>query len=73
MTKEIIDITTLSQKRMLTEKEAMFYTSLGRNLTRQLGKDINCVVHYGPKRIMYDRKLIDEYFDSLSERPKTAQ
>lgn len=53
-------------KRMLTEKEAMEYTSLGRNSVRKLGKELDCVRHFG-NRIMYDRKKIDAFLDGTIE------
>lgn len=52
----------ISQKRMLSEKEAQVYLGLGRTRTRELGKEINAVMHIG-SRILYDKVILDEFLD----------
>lgn len=56
-----------SLKRMLSEKEARIYTGLGRNSVRNLAEKIGAIHHYG-RRILYDRWIIDEYFNSDKTR-----
>ena len=43
----------------------MAYTNLGRNRATELGKEIDCRVRVG-KRILYDLRKADQYFDRLT-------
>lgn len=52
--------TDITQKRMLSEKEAQIYVGIGRSSIRKLGKNINAIQHIG-SRILYDRLVIDRY------------
>lgn len=54
----------ISQKRMLSEKEARVYLGLGRNKTRELCKEINAVTHIGT-RVLYDKVIIDKFLDQI--------
>lgn len=51
-------------KRMLSEKEAQDYLGLKRVKCREFGEKINAVKHIG-RRVLYDRKIIDDALDSL--------
>ncbi len=50
----------ITQKRMLSEKEAQIYVGVGRSSIRKLGDKINAIQHIG-SRILYDRFVIDKY------------
>lgn len=52
--------TDITQKRMLSEKEAQVYVGIGRSSIRKLGNNINAIQHIG-SRILYDRLVIDRY------------
>lgn len=52
--------------RMLSEIQVRAYTGLGRNSVRKLGEEIGAIKKYG-RRILYDRKVIDEFFDNGGE------
>ena len=64
MNQEPISITP-TDSRLLGIKELMSYTSLGRNSAMQLGMDSGAKVKIGG-RVLYDRKKIDSYIDSLA-------
>lgn len=51
-------------KRMLQEPEMKLYTGLGRNKAREFCKSIGATVRIG-RRVLYDRCVIDQYFDSI--------
>lgn len=52
--------------RLLGIEEFMVYTSLGRGSALKLGREIGCTVRIG-KRVLYDTRKVDQYFDSLTE------
>lgn len=52
--------------RLLGINELMSYTSLGKNNAQKLGQNANAMVRFG-KRVLYDRKKIDEWIDRQSE------
>lgn len=52
--------------RLLGINELMSYTSLGRNNALRLGKEAKAMIRMG-KRVLYDRKKIDEWIDHQSE------
>lgn len=54
----------ISQKRMLSEKEAQAYLGLGRTKTRELCKEINAVTHIGT-RVLYDKVILDKFLDQI--------
>lgn len=58
---------SMISKRMLQEPEMKLYTGLGRNNAREFCKNIGAVVRIG-RRVLYDKKVIDEYFDSLHKK-----
>ena len=62
-----ISTADITQKRMLSEKEAQTYTGLGRTGIKKFGEEIGCIVRFG-RRILYDKNVIDAYFDTLSRR-----
>lgn len=49
----------ISQKRMLSEKEACCYVGLGRSATRNYCQSIGAITHIG-RRILFDRYKIDK-------------
>lgn len=52
-----------SEKRMLSEKEAMEYVGLKRGKCREFGENIKCIKRIG-RRVLYDRKIIDAALDA---------
>jgi hypothetical protein len=52
----------INNKRMLSEKEGQNYTSLGRTTFREFAAGIGAVHRIG-RRVLYDRTVIDAYFD----------
>ena len=52
------------EKRMLSIKECQDYCGLGRNSARNLMHQIGAEIRIG-SRCLYDKKVIDTYFDSL--------
>lgn len=56
----------MDEKRFLKELEGTQYTGLGRSKFREFAKEIGAVKKVG-KRCVYDRKVIDAYFDNYSE------
>lgn len=59
---ESVDIT---QKRMLSEKEAQGYLGIGRTKCRNFCQGIGAVFHIG-SRILYDKKVIDAYLNDYN-------
>lgn len=54
--------TDITQKRMLSEREAQTYLGLGRSSTRKLGDKIKAIQHIG-SRVLYDRYVLDSYLN----------
>ena len=52
--------------RLMNTDELRVYTGLGRDNAKKLGKRIGACVRIG-NRTLWDRKKVDQYFDSLSE------
>lgn len=50
--------------RLMDTEELRSYTSLGRNSAMKLGEEIGAKVKIG-RRVLWDRRKIDEYFNSL--------
>lgn len=57
---------TLMESRLMDTEELRAYTNLGRNNAMKLGEEIGAKVKIG-KRVLWDRKKIDKYFDTLTE------
>lgn len=57
--------TTEGQSRLMDTEELRAYTNLGRNNAMKLGEEIGAKVQIG-RRVLWDRRKIDEYFDSLT-------
>ena len=51
--------------RLLNTDELMVYSGLGRNRSVELGDTAEARVRIG-KRVLWDRKKLDKYFDSLT-------
>lgn len=51
--------------RLMDTEELRSYTSLGRNRAMKLGEEIGAKVKIG-RRVLWDRRKIDEYFNSLT-------
>lgn len=60
------DPNTIIHPRFTDINGLMLYTSLGRNKAMQLAKRIHAD-HREGKRVIYDLKRVDDYFDSLEE------
>ena len=58
----VVDITP----RMLNCDQLRIYTNLGRNKAMEFAKQIGAVQKVG-RRTLYDKKVIDEYFDHKSD------
>lgn len=54
------------ESRLMDTEELRAYTNLGRNNAMKLGENARARVKIG-KRILYDRRKIDDYLDSLVE------
>lgn len=52
-------------KRLVDVPGFMSYTGLGRNNAMKLGEEIGCKIKIG-RRVLYDLRKADQYFDSLS-------
>lgn len=57
-------IATTGEARLMDTEELRAYTNLGRNNAMKLGDEIGARVQIG-KRVLWDRKKVDKYFDSL--------
>lgn len=57
--------TTVGESRLMDTEELRAYTNLGRNNAMKLGKEIGAKVQIG-RRVLWDRRKIDEYFNSLT-------
>lgn len=55
-----------NMSRLMSTDELRAYTNLGRNKAMELGEKIGARVYIG-KRVLWDRKKIDNYFDTLTE------
>lgn len=52
--------------RLMDTEELRAYTGLGRNSAMKLGEEIGAKVKVG-KRVLWDRRKIDQYLDELTE------
>ena len=52
--------------RLMDTEELRAYTGLGRNNAMKFGEEIGAKVKVG-KRVLWDRKKIDQYLDELTE------
>ncbi|MEE0201992.1 MAG: hypothetical protein U0I51_15805 [Muricomes sp.] len=55
----------VGKARMMDTEELRAYTNLGRNSAMKLGEEIGAKVQIG-RRVLWDRRKIDEYFNSLT-------
>lgn len=53
------------ESRLMDTEELRAYTNLGRNNAMKLGEEIGAKVQIG-RRVLWDRRKIDEYFNSLT-------
>ena len=51
--------------RLMDTEELRAYTNLGRNNAMKLGEEVGAKVKIG-KRVLWDKKKIDQYFDNLT-------
>ncbi|GEM_PF-1381071 len=54
----------LNWKRLLSVKELMAYSGLGRNRAAEWGKEIHAEKRIG-RRVFYDRLIVDKAIDSI--------
>ncbi|MDD7143838.1 MAG: hypothetical protein PUI73_08730 [bacterium] len=57
-------IANAGESRLMDTEELRAYTNLGRNNAMKLGEEIGAKVQIG-RRVLWDRKKVDKYFDSL--------
>ena len=57
-------LAAVGESRLMDTEELRAYTNLGRNNAMKLGDEIGARVQIG-KRVLWDRKKIDAYFDEL--------
>ena len=57
--------TTVGESRLMDTEELRAYTNLGRNNAMKLGEEVGAKVQIG-RRVLWDRRKIDEYFNSLT-------
>lgn len=55
-----------NMSRLMSTDELRAYTNLGRNKAMELGEKIGARVYIG-KRVLWDRKKIDKYIDTLTD------
>lgn len=53
------------ESRLMDTEELRAYTNLGRNNAMKLGEEIGAKVKIG-RRVLWDKRKVDEYFDSLT-------
>lgn len=53
------------ESRLMDTEELRAYTNLGRNNAMRLGEEIGARVQIG-RRVLWDKRKVDEYFDSLT-------
>ncbi len=58
------NVLKVSEKRLLTAKEAESYTGLGRHGLRSWGERIGAVRKIG-KRVLFDKLVIDQFLGQL--------
>lgn len=59
-------VTTITgESRLMDTEELRAYTNLGRNNAMKLGEEIGAKVQVG-RRVLWDRRKIDDYFNSLT-------
>lgn len=56
---------TTGKSRLMDTEELRVYVSLGKNNAVKLGEEIGAKVQIG-RRVLWDRKKIDEYFNSIT-------
>lgn len=61
-TRNVVNNTSISEKRMLNSSELCAYLSLGRNRGVEFAKSIGAERKIG-RRCLYDKTVIDKYFD----------
>ena len=59
------NIASAKEARLMDTEELRAYTSLGRNNAIKFGEKIEAKVKIG-RRVLWDRKKVDQYFDSLT-------
>lgn len=64
--KERINVSMLSEKRLLDVNEVCMYLSLGRNRGVEFAKSIGAEKKIG-RRCLYDKVVIDRYFDKQAQ------
>ena len=52
-------------RRLVDLRGFMKYCGLGRDNSVKLGREIGARVEIGPRRVLYDLKVADAYFDKL--------
>ena len=58
-------VTAAGESRLMDTEELRAYTNLGRNNAMKFGEEIGAKVQIG-RRVLWDRRKIDEYFNSLT-------
>ena len=53
------------ESRLMDTEELRAYTNLGRNNAMKLGEEIGARVQID-RRVLWDKRKVDEYFDSLT-------
>lgn len=61
--------TTSNENRLMNAKEVCSYLRLGRNRGMEFARSIGAERKIG-KRCLYDRVVIDKYFDQLAQEEK---
>lgn len=59
-------LTNVGESRLMDVETLRGYVNLGRNNAMKLGENAGARVKIG-KRVLYDRRKIDAYLDSLME------
>ena len=59
------------EPRMLSQKQAEEYTGMGRNTLAEFAGKVGARRKIG-KKVLYDKRAIDEAFDALETEPATV-
>lgn len=60
-----------SPRRLVDLRGFMNYCGLGRDNSAKLGREIGARVEIGPRRVLYDLRIADAYFDQLHKNAQS--
>lgn len=60
-------VAIIIEPRFLNIEQLMEYTTLGKSRAGELGRKSGAAIYVG-RRVLYDKKKLDAYLESISER-----